>query len=202
MQSSPQFVGPNPHFTKPPTVTIPSRSSQISLFWCVLSLCRYNYGVMLPCKHWEQKASHFFVWVTLLTCVGNFPPSSTSWVFSYMTGAQTLELMYEPRCECVTARMIWVEGGREFRWPVSWGMSPVVLLFETVESAGMADLSPLVTWIIVSRCSIVPNTEHLAYCGNYARAASERKSVPLSAALSHARQDKASTLACHFGKLT
>lgn len=74
-------------------------------------------------------------------------------------------------------------------------MSPVVLLFETVDSADMGDLSPLVTWIIVSRCSIVLNAEHLAYCGNYARAASESKSVPLSVALSHARQDKASTLA-------
>lgn len=73
-------------------------------------------------------------------------------------------------------------------------MSPVVLLFETVDSAGMGDLSPLVIWIIVSRCSIVLNTEHLAYCGNYARAASEPKSVPLSVAVSHACQDKASTL--------
>lgn len=38
------------------------------------------------------------------------------------------------------------------------------------------------------------NTEHLAYCDNYARAASRPKRVPVSVAVSHARQDKASTL--------
>lgn len=35
-------------------------------------------------------------------------------------------------------------GGWKFCWSVSRGMSPVVLLFETVDSADSGDLSPLV----------------------------------------------------------
>lgn len=49
--------------------------------------------------------------ISLTYSMGNFPPISRSSVFSYMTGAPSSELMYEPRCECVRTGMIWVGVG-------------------------------------------------------------------------------------------